>query len=103
MPVQRFAQDLIVQQAQTNGLLALVSDTAANNQALLTTTSSALAVLQGQMGDAFQLAMQRIYDVCVANNGLLSGITDNLQAGLTAVPGQDAAGAAPFAAIAAID
>jgi hypothetical protein len=99
MPAVRFSQELVNQRVQTLGFLGLVSDTAANNTALLTTTDNALLYLQGLMGDAFQLCMERIHGVCVTNNGLLSDITTNLQAGLVAVPGQDTAGAAPFAAI----
>jgi hypothetical protein len=99
MPAVRFSQQLVNQRAQTAGFLALVADTAANNTALATTTDNALLYLQGLMGDAFQLCMEEIQAVCVTNNGLLSDITTNLQAGLVSVPAQDAAGAAPFAAI----
>lgn len=101
MALPRFSQDIIIQTAQTNGFLGLVDTTATNNQALLDTTTSALTVLQGLMGDAFQAAMQRIHTVCLANNSLLSGIQANLQAGLVSVPGQDATAAAPFASLAA--
>lgn len=91
-----FTQDTANQLMQTKGFMGLVDECKANNHQLQSTAESALAHLRGQMGDAFQVHMGEIVQVCQQNNVLLDGITGSLSHGITTVGNQEEAGAALF-------
>jgi hypothetical protein len=93
---QRFAQNTANQQAQTQRLDQLRSDTLANNRELERIYEGLAADNKGEMMTAHSNLAREIIDVCRKNDTELEGMIENLQLGIKLVAAQESEGASFF-------